>query len=99
MRNENSAAKIHLTDLFLLIFPVVQLRACAAQASFHRDTIHGDVSCRRHDHIALADVRCVVTAGLDGIASLRLLCFLLKTMELAAIFILTDLVQWYNSQM
>ena len=52
----------------------------------------------RHDHIALADVRCVVTAGLGG-ASLRLLCLLLFTMELSAIFILTDLVQWYNSQM
>ena len=65
----------------------------------HRDTIHGDVSCRRRDHIALADVRCVVTAGLDGIASLRLLCLLLNTVELIAIFILTDLVQWYNSQM
>ena len=68
---------------------------------FHRDTIHGDVSCRRRDHIALADVRCVVTAGLDGIASLRLLCLLriLNTVERLAIFILTDLVQWYNSQM
>ena len=165
MRNAKFAAKIHLTDLFLLIFPAVRSRACCASFSFivtlmsvvdgtiillcltcgassrpvltavrrygccvffltpwnffclslsfplcncvrvlrkpqfHRDTIHGDVSCRRRDHIALADVRCVVTAGLDGIASLRLLCLLLNTVELIAIFILTDLVQWYNSQM
>ena len=56
----------------------------------HRDT---DVSCRRHDHIALPDVRCVVTAGLDGGASLRLLCLLLDTMELFLLKLVFPVVQ------
>ena len=65
-----------------LSFPLCNCVRVLRKPQFHRDTIHGDVSCRRRDHIALADVRCVVTAGLDGIASLRLLCLLLKTVEL-----------------
>ena len=54
---------------FYLSFPLCNCVRVLRKPQFHRDTIHGDVSCRRRDHIALADVRCVVTAGLDGMAT------------------------------
>ena len=61
-----------------------------------RDTIRGDVTHRRHDHIA--PVRCVVTAGRRHCVVTRC-CLLLHTMELTAI--LTFLPTWlsgYDSQ-
>ena len=65
-------------ELFCLSFPLCNCVRVLRKPQFHRDTIHGDVSCRRRDHIALADVRCVVTAGLDGGASLRAAVFFLR---------------------
>ena len=47
------------------------LSRCAIACVLRKLQLHRytDVSCRRHDYIALPDVRCVVTAGLDGGAS------------------------------
>ena len=71
------------------------LSRCAIACVLRKLQLHRytDVSCRRHDYIALPDVRCVVTAGLDGGASLRLLCLLLDTMELFLLKLVFPVVQ------